>query len=62
MNNLQPRAKIGDVVIVKVFQKVSQYQVKTAMHDCGCFAYNVDTDFFNDRHILKNLTTNVSYE
>lgn len=61
-NNLEPRAKIGDVVIYKVFGKIMQAEVKQAMFDCGCFAYNFDSEFFNDRHILKNLTTNVSYE
>lgn len=89
MNNLEPRAKIGDVVIIKDYQiwdggsfsgkwvyessskvnKIFQKVVVDAVYDQlngkpkwvyywrdACAIRCFDTD------ILKNLTTNVSYE
>ena len=94
MNNLEPRAKIGDVVIVKDWyywdrseddttwhiDELKQFKIidaYTAKHYAGTepdtyveeWHYEVeipgfseDECAFDDHEILKNLTTNVSYE
>ena len=73
MNNLEPRAKIGDVVIVRKLSasdEVRQYRVDYAYFDEkeDFWRYNswdteiTDTRYYHDQDILKNLTTNVSYE
>lgn len=73
MNNLEPRAKIGDVVIVgklSASDEVHQYRVDYGYYDeeNELWRYNswdseiTDTRYYQDKDILKNLTTNVSYE
>ncbi len=71
--SLEPRAKIGDVVIVKeywkgnfVYEKMIQMKVKDAYFDKEWIYKGQDfseTAFtVKESGILKNLTTNVSYE
>lgn len=82
MNNLEPRAKIGDVVIVSKYyvdpqnpyaasmdevQEVRELTVKElCFYISGAFrcyeTYEPQEINFYDEDILKNLTTNVSYE
>jgi len=66
MNNLEPRAKIGDVVIVKGIGqcKIDGYKVEYEKR----YYFSVinphysEVTVLKDKDILKNLTTNVSYE
>lgn len=65
-DNLTPRAKIGDVVIVKWEDNCySQFIVESANYT-NCWCYFLESDkkngHFFDKDILKNLTTNISYE
>ena len=76
MNNLEPRAKIGDVVIV--MQSDEQLVIYSARQIADTWQYKATTNVVGlytqvpqvkefkrvimDDHILKNLTTNVSYE
>ncbi len=76
MNNLSPRAKIGDVVIVKckltnsdIIQATIVDATVTLLSDNvrGWLYWYTDRDeevdvMLEDKDILKNLTTNVSYE
>ena len=70
MNNLEPRAKIGDVVIVKESylhnrweNEIEQYKVQVASWNGRIWWYQGRPgSCFIDKDILKNLTTNVSYE
>lgn len=69
MNNLEPRAKIGDVVIVKNGGEPIQVRIVNARLRSLQWNYyfkrkeseDVELIIFED-DILKNLTTNVSYE
>lgn len=92
MTNIEPRAKIGDVVIVKEHEYWKRSTDET-FNQCGeqqfkimdaylvpqygdnnelvskfwhyeAFNYKVKEDSisFSDKDILKNLTTNISYE
>lgn len=71
MNNLEPRAKIGDVVIADLGKERS-FRTKVdyvAKLESG-FDYTLENPLssksviggFKQEHILKNLTTNISYE
>lgn len=67
--NVEPRAKIGDVVIVKNEFGINQCSVDAAQfgslwtyYESQNFMHNNDIIIFYDKDILKNLTTNVSYE
>ena len=71
MNNLEPRAKIGDVVKRVKFGNVDELEITCAyLHypedtSKSHWMYNFekkDESCFYDKDILKNLTTNVSYE
>ena len=72
MTNLEPRAKIGDVVIRKETNEegdtiMHQYKVMWAEYDVDCWFYGVargtgQTSVIRQEGILKNLTTNISYE
>lgn len=74
MNNLEPRAKIGDVVILnkqesafKVHEffpaddKFNWVSYRGYAVDKGTVGY-IKHSHFLEEDILKNLTTNVSYE
>lgn len=80
MNNLEPRAKIGDVVIVELGDEIAenvthqQLVVRNAeietdrkgknpawLYWCSAAEW-CDVKPFEDEDILKNLTTNISYE
>ena len=74
MSNLEPRAKIGDVVIVKFYNKTKPLELTilaSINHEsesysafrstrknkrCACYSG------FTDKDILKNLTTNITYD
>lgn len=71
--NLSPRAKIGDVVITKTGSKV--YPLQQMMIERGLVHRTMKNwsyvaresvkhspTYIYDKDILKNLTTNVSYE
>ena len=76
MNNLEPRAKIGDVVIVrsyviysprtKSYRPVKRRKEFSVYHTDYPFGliihYTEGHESFNNEDILKNLTTNTSYE
>jgi hypothetical protein len=72
MNNLEPRAKIGDVVvIIKSVGFLSQKKVRDGLYDkktkrwlyaCSDERYPEAINIYEDKDILKNLTTNISYE
>ena len=76
MNNLEPRAKIGDVVIVENtllgHENILHCKIETANLDkdlgAGVWKYVSyepevrKFNYFDDFCILKNLTTNISYE
>ncbi len=72
MNNLEPRAKIGDVVIIKNGGDAIQVKVVNARWGDGTYSqwryyfrrteHEVTEVMFFENDILKNLTTNVSYE
>lgn len=66
MNNLTPRAKIGDVVIVRTIteQKVRQKQIYESWLEEDHWVYRITSDLYlyEDKDILKNLTTNTVYE
>lgn len=82
-DHLEPRAKIGDVVIVKLTNEpnedgeeveddIIQLTIEAAQYISGkdAWGYIVDTpsfvkipyNYLKDKDILKNLTTNISYE
>ena len=71
-NNLEPRAKIGDVVLFmkkgglienEIIMSVVQYAVLWEQKDWVYSDKRLQiTHSFTDKDILKNLTTNVSYE
>lgn len=69
-NKLEPRAKIGDIVIVIIDSSVFQCRIDTAVYqdyDDGCdseWYYGTEDDRdleFIDKDILKNLTTGKKY-
>lgn len=74
MNNLEPRAKIGDVV--KLDKQESYFRIHNFIPTDEKFKHNfyhgyavdkgtvgyIKSSHFTDKDILKNLTTNVSYE
>lgn len=72
MNNLEPRAKIGDVVIVsKLINHVhstAQLRVVYGWYNDNQWKYTSELEqangyiSYSDEQILKNLTTNISYE
>jgi hypothetical protein len=66
MNNLEPRAKIGDVVIVdgnREARIADAGTMKNAGIDTGIPMYHSEeVGLLFDDDILKNLTTNISYE
>jgi hypothetical protein len=70
MNNLEPRAKIDDVVIILKEGHYYQLKIDQACNSDYCsprvWAYiatrNEKMWPFEDKDILKNLTTNKSYE
>ena len=78
-NNLNPRAKIGDVVMLppdKGSREYKEERLSSTRTECtkvtgascieGKWRYTGNWThgmyFFEDEDILKNLTTNVSYE
>ena len=70
-NNLSPRAKIGDVVMLMFVASPPEEAEVVEVRDIGVspyvsFMYRCVVDghlsSFQDKYILKNLTTNVSYE
>ena len=72
MNNLEPRAKIGDVVMKKELTEegeliLHQYKVLWAEYDVDCWFYGVargtgQSSVIRQEGILKNLTTNKDYD
>lgn len=71
MTNLEPRAKIGDVVRIDIGKGASMdltvdfvENLNTGRSYMLVHPYKKDAVIsgFKDEHILKNLTTNISYE
>lgn len=63
-NHLEPRAKIGDVVMLMFIASPPEEVKVTEASESGiyhCLLEGRDC-IFQDKDILKNLTTNVSYE
>jgi len=64
MNNLEPRAKIGDVVMLMFIASPPEKVKVTEAFESGIYHCSIDGRdcVFHDKDILKNITTNVSYE
>ena len=65
MNNLEPRAKIGDVVIVANGKEEIETKVRKIFPSrFHTRVYYLGNSLFPryENQILKNLTTNISYE
>ena len=63
-NNLEPRAKIGDVVLLQFIASPPEEVKITEAFESGIYHCLLDgyDCVFQDKDILKNLTTNISYE
>ena len=64
MNNLEPRAKIGDVVMLMFIASPPEEGKVTEAFDSGIYHCVLDGNdcVFQDKDILMNLTTNKKYE